>query len=73
MIDDNLLVAPCNEHFKLIQPVSITFKPLRDITAYELAQLLPLFFTHSIMPGNLPKEPELLRHLEIHDPNKAEK
>lgn len=62
--DDKILI-------KAIQPVQLVWKPQPDITAYELARLLPLMFIKGpIMPSHLPTEPELLRHLEIHDPNK---
>lgn len=57
--------------FKFLLPVSIIFKPLPDITSYELARILPLFINggRMLMPSDVPKEPELLRHLEVNDPN----
>jgi hypothetical protein len=55
---------------KMILPVSVTWKPQPDITVYELAQLIPLFVYGHIMSYDLPKDERLLRHLDIHDPNK---
>ena len=52
-------------------PLRVEFKPQPDITAFELAQLLPLFFMRNgIFAENLPTDPALLRHLFVHDPNK---
>jgi hypothetical protein len=52
-------------------PVSLTWKIQSDITAYELARLIPLMLVPGqIMAHYLPTEPELLRHLEVNDPNK---
>jgi hypothetical protein len=57
---------------RMLQPVSVNFKPLPDITAYELAQLMPLFRMGPIMPYHLPTDPAVRRHLEVHDPNKSQ-
>lgn len=76
----NLLVSttspiiniPVTFTYKFLQPVTITWNPQPDITVYELARLLPVLFMHTgIMPDDIPKEPELLRHLEIYDPNQS--
>ena len=58
--------------YKILLPVSIEFIPQKDITAYELAKLLPLLTRHSlVMPYELPEDELLLRHLKIRDPNKS--
>jgi hypothetical protein len=50
--------------------IQVKWNPQPDITAYELAQLLPLFNPmRPIMSCDIPTEPELLRHLIIDDPN----
>lgn len=55
---------------KLTLPVEIYWKPQPDITTYELARLLPIIMQPMpLMPHDVPKEPELLRHLGVHDPN----
>jgi len=55
---------------RFLSPVQVQWNPQPDITAYELARLLPLLNCVTlIMPYNLPTEPELLRHLIIDDPN----
>jgi hypothetical protein len=61
------------ENLKIQHPVHVDFKPKADITAFELASLLP-FLTRGwpIMPWHLPKEECLRRHLVIFDPNKDE-
>jgi hypothetical protein len=64
--DNNILLGN-----KLMQSVSVQWHPQPDITTYELARLIPLITCmRFIMPHDLPTEPELLRHLVIHDPNK---
>jgi hypothetical protein len=55
--------------FRFIQPVRIEYEPMPDITAYELAKLLPLFFRQSIMPSDVPVDPAVRRHLKVTDPN----
>ena len=52
----------------LRMPVTIEWQPQEDITAYELALLLPLFHRPYIMPEDVPTGPER-RHLVVHDPN----
>ena len=67
---DNLAINnSCS--MNIIQPITIEWKPQIDITAYELAQLLPILLGHRMLtPHDLPKDERLLRHLVIDDPNR---
>ena len=57
--------------FRIRRPLHVDFKPQPDITAFELAQLLPFFFMNrGLFAEELPTDPALLRHLVVHDPNK---
>jgi len=50
----------------IIVPLSFSFEPLEDITAYELAQLLPYLHGKRLFKEDIEEKPELFRHLEIH-------
>jgi hypothetical protein len=65
-----VLNYPNEAEMKLIMPVTIYWRPQPDITGYELARLLPLIIrANPLMPNDVPKEPELLRHIEVYNPN----
>ncbi len=49
-----------------VAPLSFSFEPLEDITAYELAQLLPYLHGKPLFKEDIEEKPELFRHLEIH-------
>lgn len=67
-------VLPLGTCCSLVLPVSIIWRPQPDITPYELARLLPILihYGYPLMPHEVPTEPELLRHIEVRDPNKRE-
>jgi hypothetical protein len=63
-------IRPTVGLLKILLPVTIYWRPQPDITAYELARLIPIAMRQTpLTPYEVPKEPELLRHLEVHDPN----
>lgn len=71
LLKEEVLCAGDDIGTRLTQPVRLTWAPKPDITAYELAKLLPLFLWHQmIMPYDLPQDERLLRHLIVDDPNK---
>jgi hypothetical protein len=67
---DGLTIGNSHAGIKLILPLYVQWTPQDDITAYEVAQLMPLITAQRpIMPSMLPTDAKLLRHLKIHDPN----
>lgn len=55
---------------QFVKPLRIEFKPLEDITAFELAKCLPyLIRQHPIMPYEIDKSDPAFRHFVIHDEN----
>lgn len=53
---------------KWLQPLQMTWKPQKDITAYELA-LCMIYFNRSVMPYEVDKKETHFRHFEIVDHN----
>jgi len=68
MKDDNGNLVVQDNDFKchILSPLRVEFEPEEDITAYELAKILPLFLG-AITKNNLPTDERILRHLIIHD------
>lgn len=57
-------------NMKILLPVTIYWSPQPDITTYELARLIPIVVRNvPLMPYQVPTEQELIRHLEVYDPN----
>lgn len=55
---------------KIELPLCVDWQPTSDITAYELAKLIPfLFRARPIYRHDLPSDESLLRHFFITDPN----
>ena len=55
---------------RIIQPLQMTWDPIEDITAYELAKCLPfLLRSRLVMPSEVDKNAPEMRHFKIVDPN----
>jgi hypothetical protein len=73
-MNDKNKIDPCDmdvwlnleSNIKIQKPISITFNPKDDITAFELAQCI--LAMNSIFYG-VPDEP-YMRHFDAYDPNK---
>jgi hypothetical protein len=72
-LNEGLTIGNSHAGIKLILPLYVQWTPQDDITAYEVAQLMPLITAQRpIMPSMLPPDPKLLPHIKIHDPNENE-
>ena len=55
---------------RIIQPLQMTWDPIEDITAYELAKCLPFLLRPGlVMPHDVNKNAPEMRHFKIVDPN----
>ena len=55
---------------RIVQPLQMTWDPIEDITAYELARCLPfLLRSRLVMPSEVDKNAPEMRHFKIVDPN----
>lgn len=50
----------------LKQPLSWEWCPKKDITTYELAQLIPYIHGKVLFEEDIKENPELFRHLKLH-------
>jgi hypothetical protein len=61
-VDNVVLAGPA---YVLRQPICAEFVPKEDITAYELAQLLPYFQGRALWPEDLTALGDVARHLKV--------
>jgi hypothetical protein len=55
---------------KIVQPLQMTWDPIEDITAYELAKCIPFILrSRVVMPSEVDKNAPEMRHFKIVDPN----
>ncbi len=55
---------------RIIQPLQMTWDPIEDITAYELAKCIPFILrSRVVMPSEVDKNAPEMRHFKIIDPN----
>ena len=55
---------------RIVQPLQMTWDPIEDITAYELAKCLPFILrSRVVMPSEVDKNAPEMRHFKIVDPN----
>ena len=67
MENDNTFVTIDNSA-KFLMPLQMTWKPQKNITAYELA-LCMVYFNRLVMPYEVDKTEKHFRHFEIVDNN----
>lgn len=72
-INDNVLYLDNTKFSRFLMPLEMIWKPKEDITTFELAQCLPLFFRpNGVMPYEISKDNVYLRHFDIIDHNEKD-
>jgi hypothetical protein len=66
--DNNVTVCgPEPVSVKYIRSLRVQFRPLKDITAYELAEAIPYIFSGYAMPDEIKKNESLFRHFIVEE------